>query len=98
MDSVIETTNAPTSTSSEYMKTKPVNAYSNSNCSGFENNLSTDLKPEDDRLMCKICMEVRVGIVFTPCGHIASCPTCAMSLLKCPICRLVIQERIRTEV
>ncbi|KAK4883076.1 hypothetical protein RN001_006395 [Aquatica leii] len=57
---------------------------------------STSDKPltleEENRLLkearlCKICMDNEVGIVFLPCGHLATCFNCAPNLEDCPVCR-----------
>ncbi|KAJ8311146.1 hypothetical protein KUTeg_011310 [Tegillarca granosa] len=41
--------------------------------------------------LCKICLDEDVSIVFLPCGHMASCASCAPALRKCPICRAYIK-------
>lgn len=56
---------------------------------------------EENRLLkearlCKICMDNEVGIVFLPCGHLASCVNCAPNLQDCPVCRTAIKATVRT--
>lgn len=56
---------------------------------------------EENRLLkearlCKICMDNEVGIVFLPCGHLATCVTCAPNLQDCPVCRSSIKATVRT--
>lgn len=56
---------------------------------------------EENRLLkearlCKICMDSEVGIVFLPCGHLASCVNCAPNLQDCPVCRSAIKAIVRT--
>ncbi|CAG9860343.1 unnamed protein product [Phyllotreta striolata] len=46
--------------------------------------------------LCKICMDVEVGIVFLPCGHLATCVNCAPNLEDCPVCRSTIKATVRT--
>lgn len=47
-------------------------------------------KPDELDNQCKICLEARCDVVFTPCGHVCSCKNCASQLSrKCPICRKV---------
>lgn len=46
--------------------------------------------------LCKICMDNEVGIVFLPCGHLATCVNCAPSLQICPVCRELIKATVRT--
>ncbi|KAF7268132.1 hypothetical protein GWI33_018695 [Rhynchophorus ferrugineus] len=49
-----------------------------------------------DARQCKICMDAEVGIVFLPCGHLATCVTCAPNLEDCPVCRSAIKATVRT--
>lgn len=56
---------------------------------------------EENRLLkearlCKICMDGEVGIVFLPCGHLATCVNCAPNLADCPVCRSAIKATVRT--
>ncbi|XP_054278974.1 death-associated inhibitor of apoptosis 1-like [Macrosteles quadrilineatus] len=44
---------------------------------------------------CKICYMEEVAIVFLPCGHAVACVKCALSLIKCAICRQTITATIR---
>lgn len=46
--------------------------------------------------LCKICMDSEVGIVFLPCGHLATCVQCAPNLQACPVCRSSIRATVRT--
>lgn len=46
--------------------------------------------------LCKICMDKEVGIVFLPCGHLATCTNCAPNLATCPVCRQAIKATVRT--
>ena len=36
---------------------------------------------------CVVCLGRRKSQVFTACGHLACCATCALKLKACPICR-----------
>ncbi|XP_031548636.1 death-associated inhibitor of apoptosis 2-like [Actinia tenebrosa] len=53
-------------------------------------------RTQEERLICKICMDAEVGIVFLPCGHISCCPNCASGLDLCPMCRNPIVRMHRT--
>lgn len=44
---------------------------------------------------CKICFDKRADVIFLPCGHIVTCPQCAPSLIKCPICRKTINGHVK---
>ena len=59
-----------------------------------------DLLQENQQLrqerLCKICLDKEVGVVFIPCGHFATCVSCAPSFNKCPVCRAKIEGAVRT--
>jgi hypothetical protein len=46
-------------------------------------------------ILCNICMDNEMGIVFLPCGHLVCCPQCAISLTDCPLCRKPILRTVR---
>ncbi|XP_061176119.1 E3 ubiquitin-protein ligase XIAP-like [Saccostrea echinata] len=74
---------------------------SGSTTTGFSTDLSSASKSDltlKDQFICKICMDERVGVVFTPCGHIVTCSKCSKSLRKCPICRENIRDKVRTVI
>lgn len=47
---------------------------------------SSPVTMEDSKL-CKICYEEDRNACFVPCGHVLACLKCALSVLKCPVCR-----------
>ena len=51
---------------------------------------------ETDRQSCKICMDNDVEVTFVPCGHLVVCESCALGMKLCPICRLDVNETVRT--
>ncbi|XP_059139922.1 baculoviral IAP repeat-containing protein 8-like [Physella acuta] len=53
--------------------------------------------PEGQNL-CKVCLAEKCSVAFVPCGHIVCCPGCAETLTSCPVCRAMIQIRLRTYV
>lgn len=56
---------------------------------------SKDMKAQ---MMCKICCEMAVSIVFLPCGHLTSCAQCAPALKTCPVCRTEIKGSVKIEI
>lgn len=38
-------------------------------------------------LMCRICCDKDIEVVFLPCGHIYACEECAERMDACPICK-----------
>lgn len=71
----------------------PPNALSNNPSSETVRDLDN---MQEERLICKICMDAEVGVVFIPCGHISCCPPCASGLDLCPMCRKPIEQLVRT--
>ncbi|KAH9491781.1 hypothetical protein Btru_030863 [Bulinus truncatus] len=51
-----------------------------------------------NNLVCKICMDKEVKIVFLPCGHLVSCQECAVAFVDCPICRSHIRAYVRATI
>lgn len=45
---------------------------------------------------CKVCYEKEVAVVFIPCGHLATCVDCALSVDRCVICRQPLSATIKT--
>ncbi|XP_075917214.1 baculoviral IAP repeat-containing protein 7-B-like [Petromyzon marinus] len=52
----------------------------------------------EERLSCKVCMEREVSTMFVPCGHVATCGHCALSLSRCPVCRVAVNTSLRAFV
>ena len=40
-----------------------------------------------NQMLCKICLDREVKIVFLPCGHLVACQICASAMRECPVCR-----------
>jgi hypothetical protein len=57
---------------------------------------SQSSEPEENRLLCKVCLDREIGVVFLPCGHFVTCTQCAPGMSDCPICRTVIRGSVRT--
>lgn len=49
------------------------------------------------RIVCKICLEKEVEVLFLPCNHLVSCQGCKERLTqkKCPLCRDTYKDTIR---
>jgi len=49
---------------------------------------------------CVVCFSKERNCCFVPCGHLCTCYDCAKSITdnKCPICRAVIKEKVKTFV
>ena len=48
-----------------------------------------------EALPCKICYDQQMSIVFLPCSHSLSCPSCATALRNCPLCRKRIDATVK---
>lgn len=49
----------------------------------------------NEALLCKICMDEQMNMVFEPCGHLSTCLKCSRPLYKCPMCRTIITKKRR---
>lgn len=50
------------------------------------------------RLSCTVCHSRVIDTVFLPCGHLATCETCARTVTNCPLCNDVIQGAARVQM
>lgn len=46
-------------------------------------------------LLCKICFDAELAILFHPCGHVATCANCCLQLKNCAVCRAPIRYTLR---
>ena len=46
-------------------------------------------------MMCKVCLDKDVEVVFLPCRHLVVCKWCAPNMWNCPVCRSKINETIK---
>ena len=55
-----------------------------------------DIIPEDKREAhtCPICIEKKINICLTPCGH-TFCEGCAAKSTNCALCRKSVKERVK---
>ena len=60
--------------------------------------LQKEIKRLNEEKLCKICLDKNSEIFFHPCGHFASCNTCAISLKNCPMCRKEIVSSFRVYI
>jgi len=44
---------------------------------------------------CVVCQSREKLILFTPCNHVQCCQSCADKIVSCPVCRTVIQTKIK---
>ncbi|XP_053392053.1 uncharacterized protein LOC128554771, partial [Mercenaria mercenaria] len=61
----------------------------------YDKQAAEEFRALEQMLMCKVCLDADLCIVFFPCGHIATCESCASAMQICPVCRSVIQESVK---
>lgn len=90
----------PTSTAvSELPSTKGKNPLANNEILGSSlESLQAENQRLKESIMCKICMDANVNVLFLPCGHLVACDKCAPHLHQCPMCRVNIRGSIRTYI
>ncbi|XP_076888879.1 uncharacterized protein LOC143539448 [Bidens hawaiensis] len=49
---------------------------------------------QNDKILCRICFERDINTVLLPCRHHILCSICSERCQKCPICRVIIEERL----
>ncbi|WKA13511.1 MAG: inhibitor of apoptosis iap [Cotesia congregata filamentous virus 2] len=55
------------------------------------NDKNKSIENSSDELCCKICFEKPISIIFYPCAHAMTCNVCCLNLIKCAVCRSVIE-------
>lgn len=59
------------------------------------NNIKNLIVYGEDLTECAVCMESEYDyVIFVPCGHMATCTTCAPQLKECCLCRALIRQCI----
>lgn len=58
-----------------------------------------DLLADYERLKeersCRVCLDGDRTVVFLPCRHLATCPSCAAVVKTCPVCRSGIERVVK---
>lgn len=49
---------------------------------------------QNEKVLCRVCFEAEIGVVLLPCRHRILCSACSEKCKKCPICRVLIEERL----
>ncbi|KAG5536242.1 hypothetical protein RHGRI_023879 [Rhododendron griersonianum] len=49
---------------------------------------------QNEKVLCRVCFEAEIGVVLLPCRHRILCSACCDKCKKCPICRVLIEERL----
>lgn len=49
---------------------------------------------QNEKVLCRVCFEGEISIVLLPCRHRILCSSCCNKCKKCPICRVLIEERL----
>lgn len=57
-----------------------------------------DEQKKDLSVNCCVCMEEKSRNLILPCRHLCCCAECSNKINNCPICRVVIAERIEVFV
>ncbi|KAL3529315.1 hypothetical protein ACH5RR_008637, partial [Cinchona calisaya] len=49
---------------------------------------------QNEKVLCRVCFEGELSVVFLPCRHCILCSTCSDKCKKCPICGVTITEKL----
>ncbi|XP_010532064.1 PREDICTED: uncharacterized protein LOC104808160 isoform X2 [Tarenaya hassleriana] len=49
---------------------------------------------QHEKILCRICFEYSINVVLLPCRHHFLCRHCCEKCKKCPVCRVLIEERM----
>lgn len=56
---------------------------------------SRDQVTATNAVECVVCMDAQTRVIFLPCGHLCCCIDCAKDLNLCPMCRSLIDRKIK---
>jgi baculoviral IAP repeat-containing protein 7/8 len=86
----------PSSQSSQSSEDSGIESMSsNSSIKGSNESLAEAAKPVSHTTTCKICYDAEVSQLFSPCGHVMACATCAKCIDVCPMCRAPVKQKIK---
>ncbi|KAK7268369.1 hypothetical protein RIF29_21067 [Crotalaria pallida] len=49
---------------------------------------------QHEKILCRVCFEEQINVVLLPCRHHIICSTCGEKCKKCPVCRVIIEDRM----
>ncbi|XP_068662173.1 uncharacterized protein [Aristolochia californica] len=49
---------------------------------------------QNEKVLCRVCFEGEISMVLLPCRHRILCSNCSEKCKKCPVCRVLIEERL----
>ena len=55
-----------------------------------------ELKRLEQLKLCKMCGQRDACVVFSSCGDLCCCETCGNQVEKCPLCHVLVADRIKT--
>ncbi|KAJ9631719.1 hypothetical protein H2203_000119 [Taxawa tesnikishii (nom. ined.)] len=50
---------------------------------------------EEEKKLCRICVENEVDAAFYDCGHVVACRECANQVVDCPVCRKRVRDVLK---
>lgn len=50
------------------------------------------------QLLCKICKDNYVSIIFVPCGHLITCIECSYTIINCLSCNQEIHALVKADL
>ena len=55
---------------------------------------TNELQELEESRKCKACYREDARVVFIPCGHLACCVSCSEQVARCPVCKMMIKEKV----
>ena len=55
--------------------------------------MKEQLRQMQDAMLCCVCVDASLSVVFRPCRHVVCCSDCSQRVDTCPVCRQTIEER-----
>ena len=60
----------------------------------LENSTTHIIELKTTRIECSICLDSTPNVLYLPCKHITNCNSCTKNIKKCPLCLVLINEKM----
>ena len=60
----------------------------------LENNTQYIKQLNNSIIECSICLDRFPNILYFPCKHITNCSICSKNIKKCPLCLVIIENKM----
>lgn len=63
-----------------------------------DTSLANQMLQLEEAKKCKVCRKEDSCMVLIPCGHLVCCVVCGGKIKKCPACKEIVREKVRSYI